>query len=225
MVGLTAAPKHVTQEPVAAAHPSVQIVNFAFAPAIITVTVGDTITWTNQDAAPHTVTTSSGPQPLNSPNLSTGQSWTFTFTAPGTYPYYCAVHPDMHGEVVVRAAPVTTPPSTQAHPSTPTKSSQSAHAAPPTTTVRTAQATPSVSTSASSAAPASAPAPASALTDTETTPAAITAANTSSTSPLSPPLLLGGLTAAVAVFCLLLVASRSSAAHRASQTEHPDDSK
>src|SRR5207253_313130 len=69
---------------------------------------------TNQDTAPHTVTTTSGPQSLNSPYLSKGQSWSYTFSVPGTYQYYCTVHPEMRARVIVRApAPATTAPRTQ----------------------------------------------------------------------------------------------------------------
>ena len=79
------------------------IKGYAFAPAALTVPAGTTVTWTNQDAAPHTVT-SEGSGPLDSPNLQKGDSWSFTFTTPGTYAYYCAVHPDMKGTVTVAAA-------------------------------------------------------------------------------------------------------------------------
>ena len=104
---LTSAPSH-------AATTNVTIVDYAFSPASITVHVGDTITWTNQDTAPHTVTSSSGPAKLDSPQLEKGQSWSFTFTKAGDYEYYCAVHPDMKGKVIVVGddTATTAPPST-----------------------------------------------------------------------------------------------------------------
>jgi plastocyanin len=85
-VGLRTAARDAgaTVAPVAATSHSVQMANFAFTPQVLTVTAGDSITWTNQDEAPHTVTTTSGPQAINSPMLSKGQSFTFPFTVPGT---------------------------------------------------------------------------------------------------------------------------------------------
>lgn len=57
--------------------------------------------WTNEDTAPHTVTTTSGPAKFDSGNLGKGESWSYTFTKAGTYQYYCAVHPDMTASVTV----------------------------------------------------------------------------------------------------------------------------
>ncbi|MFL6116475.1 MAG: cupredoxin family copper-binding protein [Catenulispora sp.] len=211
---------------------SVQIVGFAYAPQAITVTAGDSITWTNQDEAPHTVTTSSGPQAINSPNLSKGQSFTYTFTVPGTYSYYCAVHPDMRAQVVVKpaAAPSTSSPAVKPTTAAPPAGAHSsagagAHSAAPSTAHSgTSGTAPSSSSMAmpssasmampSSAAPASsssssaaAPAPA-ASSSSAATDAAAPAAAAGSQSRLNPTLVLAGLTAAATVFCLLLLASR-----------------
>lgn len=90
--------------PAATTH-AVKISNYAFAPKSLTVYVGDKVTWTNEDTAPHTVTTTSGPARISSPNLSKGQSFSYTFTKAGTYSYYCAVHPDMTATVTVLAKP------------------------------------------------------------------------------------------------------------------------
>jgi amicyanin len=88
---------------VAAAHAAgpvrVRIDQYAFKPARIEVHVGDTVTWENEDDSPHTVTVRGGP--LASPPLDQGQRYTFRFTTPGTYDYVCALHPMMHGRVVV----------------------------------------------------------------------------------------------------------------------------
>ena len=105
----------------------VAIKNYAFSPAALTVSVGTKVTWTNDDTAPHTVTVSSGPVTFSSPLLQHGDTYTYTFTTPGTYSYYCAVHPSMTASVVVTGSPVTsTPPSTpttsSSTPSTPTTS-------------------------------------------------------------------------------------------------------
>jgi len=84
---------------------AVEMTNFAFSPAAVNVHTGDTVTWTNHDTAPHDVTVTSGPVAVHSPLLSTGQTWSYTFTTPGTYDYICSIHPDMHAVVTVAAAP------------------------------------------------------------------------------------------------------------------------
>ncbi len=86
--------------PVTPTTASVSIKNFAFSSSTLTVKAGTKVTWTNSDTAPHTVTSDSGSM-LNSGNLSTGQSFSFTFTEAGTYTYHCALHPSMTGTVVV----------------------------------------------------------------------------------------------------------------------------
>lgn len=78
---------------------SVMIHNYAYSPAALTVKVGDTVTWTNMDSAPHTVTVTDGPVKFDSGNLEEGDSFSYTFKKAGTYSYYCAVHPDMTGKV------------------------------------------------------------------------------------------------------------------------------
>jgi amicyanin len=85
-----------------AAH-AVAIKNFAFAPTAVTVKVGTTITWTNKDSDAHTVTSTGSGGPLNSPALSTGQTFSFTFTTAGSYSYFCTIHPFMTATVVVTA--------------------------------------------------------------------------------------------------------------------------
>jgi plastocyanin len=96
--------------PAAAATQAVTMAQYSFGPAALTVHVGDTVTWTNQDQAPHDVTTTSAPVALHSPTLSTGQSWTYTFTQPGAYAYICSIHPDMKARItVLAAAPTSTP--------------------------------------------------------------------------------------------------------------------
>ncbi|RAG81276.1 plastocyanin [Streptacidiphilus pinicola] len=80
---------------------SVAIKNFAFAPAAITVKVGTRVTWTNQDSDAHTVTSQNNTGPLNSQALNTGQSFSYTFTTPGTYHYLCTIHPFMTATVTV----------------------------------------------------------------------------------------------------------------------------
>ena len=78
----------------------VKIDNFSFGPATITVPVGTTVTWTNRDDIPHTVV--SDDKVFKSKVLDTDEKFSFTFTKPGTYPYFCSVHPKMTGKVVVQ---------------------------------------------------------------------------------------------------------------------------
>lgn len=77
----------------------VEISDFAFVPATITVSVGATITWTNNDPAPHTVT--SRDTVFDSGNLSRGATFSYTFDQSGTFEYYCTIHPNMTGKVTV----------------------------------------------------------------------------------------------------------------------------
>jgi plastocyanin len=114
------APTDVLRQAAGTPH-TVMIKGYAYSPAALTVKVGDTVTWTNMDTAPHTVTVTSGPEKFNSGNLAKGESFSYTFTKPGTYAYYCAVHPDMKASVTVTgSAPAPTPaPTPTTHP-TPT---------------------------------------------------------------------------------------------------------
>jgi Icc protein len=73
--------------------------NFSFAPATTAVPVGSTITWTNRDDVPHNIVSTE--RKFKSPVLDTDQTFSHTFDAPGTYRYYCSIHPKMTGEVVV----------------------------------------------------------------------------------------------------------------------------
>jgi len=78
----------------------VKIDNFSFGPATLTVAVGTTVTWTNRDDIPHTVV--SDDKVFKSKVLDTDEKFSFTFTKPGAYPYFCSVHPKMTGKVVVQ---------------------------------------------------------------------------------------------------------------------------
>jgi plastocyanin len=77
----------------------VNIANFSFAPGTVMVKPGTTVTWTQQDKDQHTVTADDGS--FGSSPLTTGQTFTHTFGTLGTYHYHCAIHPFMHGTVVV----------------------------------------------------------------------------------------------------------------------------
>lgn len=81
----------------------------AYQPNLVQISVGDTVTWTNDDSQPHTVTSGVNGQPdgrfNSSPNfnplLATGQTFEHTFTEAGEYPYFCLLHPNMVGTVSV----------------------------------------------------------------------------------------------------------------------------
>ena len=79
----------------------IEIKDFAFNPQTITVKSGEKITWINRDEEPHTVV-SVGKQFKKSSALDTDQTYTITVGAPGTYSYFCSVHPKMTGTIVVQ---------------------------------------------------------------------------------------------------------------------------
>ena len=81
---------------------AVHIDNFSFAPNPLDVKVGTTVTWTNRDDIPHLVAVVQGPPPAQSPPLDMNDSFSVTFEKPGTYRYFCTLHPHMQGTVVVR---------------------------------------------------------------------------------------------------------------------------
>ena len=74
--------------------------NFSFMPATAAVPVGTTVTWTNHDDIPHNVV--SPEQKFKSRVLDSNEQFSHTFDAPGTYKYYCSIHPRMTGQIVVR---------------------------------------------------------------------------------------------------------------------------
>lgn len=78
---------------------AVNIVDFAFEPAAVEVPVGATVTWTNSGGAPHTATANDGS--FDSGTLQPGASFSQTFSAAGSFPYVCSIHPQMTGTVTV----------------------------------------------------------------------------------------------------------------------------
>ena len=80
---------------------NVEIKDFSFQPASLKIKVGDTVVWTQRDSVKHTVTVVSGPETFDSGLLSAGETFSHTFTKPGTYEYKCTPHPGMRGKVVV----------------------------------------------------------------------------------------------------------------------------
>ncbi|MBW8903222.1 MAG: cupredoxin family copper-binding protein [Bradyrhizobium sp.] len=77
----------------------VTIDNFVFEPARVTVKAGTTVTWTNRDDIPHTVAAKE--RQFKSKVMDTDESYSFTFSTPGEYTYFCSLHPHMTGTIVV----------------------------------------------------------------------------------------------------------------------------
>jgi plastocyanin len=99
-VASTALPQRI----IAAGEPpavEIKIDNFSFTPQTVTVSAGTQVTWTNQDDIPHTVV-SEDKTTFKSHALDTGEKFSFTFTNPGTYTYFCSIHPKMTAKVVVQ---------------------------------------------------------------------------------------------------------------------------
>ena len=91
--------KGASTQPVADAN-EIVIQNFAFEPSTLTVKAGATVTWVNRDDEPHTATATD--KRFNSKTLENGDRFSTEFKAPGTYKYYCALHPKMTGQVIVK---------------------------------------------------------------------------------------------------------------------------
>jgi plastocyanin len=79
---------------------AVKIGNFTFGPQELKVKAGTTVTWTNEDDIPHTVVS---PNNFRSKALDSEDKFSFTFTTPGTYKYFCSLHPHMTGTITVEA--------------------------------------------------------------------------------------------------------------------------
>ncbi|HKA05528.1 MAG TPA: plastocyanin/azurin family copper-binding protein [Acidimicrobiales bacterium] len=89
-----------TSSPPSGAATAEVIKDFAFTPGTATVKVGSAVTWTNDDPFAHSIKGANGS--FVSQDLSQGQTFSTTFTTPGTFPYVCGIHPFMNGTVVVR---------------------------------------------------------------------------------------------------------------------------
>ncbi len=87
--------------PAVAQDTTIDIKDFMF--MTVTVTAGSKVTWTNRDEVPHTVTEKD--KLFRSAALDTGDSFSYTFTTPGTYEYFCSLHPQMVAKVIVIPAP------------------------------------------------------------------------------------------------------------------------
>ncbi|MGB6349984.1 MAG: cupredoxin family copper-binding protein [Pseudolabrys sp.] len=101
VVAVVAAVFLLAATPVRAEDAAVKIGNFTFGPQETKVKAGTTVTWTNEDDIPHTVVS---PNNFRSKALDSDDKFSFTFTTPGTYKYFCSLHPHMTGTIVVEAA-------------------------------------------------------------------------------------------------------------------------
>jgi plastocyanin len=97
LVSATAAPLTTPNQ---AASTNVSIDNFSFTPMDLTIRAGQQVTWTNKDDVPHTIV--SVDHLFKSKALDTDESFSFTFKDPGTYEYFCSVHPRMTAKVIVK---------------------------------------------------------------------------------------------------------------------------
>ena len=80
----------------------IEVADFTFAPPTLTVKVGTTVTWHfDQPSAPHNVVSLTTPVLFNSGTPKGTGTYSFTFTAPGTFPYLCQIHPSMKGTIIV----------------------------------------------------------------------------------------------------------------------------
>jgi plastocyanin len=78
----------------------VMVENFSFQPGTLTVKVGTTVTWVNHDDEPHTVNENN--KTFKSGTLDTDAKFSYKFTSPGTYSYFCSLHPRMTGQIIVK---------------------------------------------------------------------------------------------------------------------------
>ncbi len=107
-----ATPPAAPGAPAAPSNVSVNIANNQFSPSTITISAGSTVTWSNADTVTHTVTADD--QSFASGLVKKATSWSHTFTTPGTFTYFCEIHPEMTGTVIATAPNGTAPPAAAA---------------------------------------------------------------------------------------------------------------
>jgi plastocyanin len=82
---------------------TIKIDNFTFSPPDLVIPAGTTVTWVNEDDVPHTAV-SDDHKSFRSKPMDTDDKYTFTFATPGTYPYFCSIHPHMTAKIIVKAS-------------------------------------------------------------------------------------------------------------------------
>jgi plastocyanin len=171
----TAIALFAVRTPAGAADQAVSINALAFSPTSVSINVGDTVTWTNNEVGvQHTVTSDSGAE-LSSGLLSTGQTYAHQFNTAGTFPYHCNVHPTMAGTVVVQQQTGETPTNT------PTNTATATATATPTVTGTVTNTPTATATLTATLTPTSTP-----TLIPATSTATPTATSTGVTSPASP---------------------------------------
>jgi plastocyanin len=100
LVAMLAGARGAVANPPQAVTAEVKIDNFSFGPTTLAVTPGTTVTWVNHDDIPHTVVSTDSV--FKSKVLDTDEKFSFTFTKPGNYPYFCSIHPKMTATIVVK---------------------------------------------------------------------------------------------------------------------------
>lgn len=100
-VAVPPGPLHARQQASPVSSTTIAIDNFKFNPLSLEIPAGTMVTWTNRDDVPHIVV-SVTKKLFSSPALDTNDAFSYTFKEPGTYEYYCSMHPRMTGKVVVR---------------------------------------------------------------------------------------------------------------------------
>lgn len=93
-------PPHAKSQRSSSQPAEVKIDNFSFSPEALTVRVDAVVTWTNMDDVPHVIASNDGV--FKSKGLDTDDKYSYRFTKPGTYLYYCSIHPKMIGKIVVQ---------------------------------------------------------------------------------------------------------------------------
>ena len=101
-VGLNNNARDIEQTPVVSGHDALEVAieDFLYSPADLTINAGTTITWTNNDGAVHDATERD--RSWNTALLSQGEAGEITFDEPGTFEYFCSIHPWMEGSITVR---------------------------------------------------------------------------------------------------------------------------
>ncbi len=93
-------PTHAKGEESTLQGSEVRVDNFTFNPGTLTIPVNSAVTWMNKDDIPHVIASTDGL--FKSKALDTDQTYSFTFTKPGTYSYFCSIHPKMVGKIIVQ---------------------------------------------------------------------------------------------------------------------------
>lgn len=96
-------PTEAPESPEETGEANVTMQGLAFQPAELTISAGTTVTWINDDSVGHTVTAGTRESPTGQfdENVPAGESFSYTFDEPGTYDYFCSIHPGMNGMIIV----------------------------------------------------------------------------------------------------------------------------